>query len=374
MPGTGSAVLVVAVLLVSLANGANDNAKGVGALIGSKMAEPRPAMRFANAAALLGSLAAVIVALRFNRSLVVAFGGSGLLPAGTNVTGSYLLATALGAATTVLVATRLGIPVSTTHALLGALAGAGIVNVDAGPLIWSALVAKFVVPLLLSPVLSGIAALALYPLVRGSLAALGLQKQFCLCVESVEQPVIVREGALTLTSGRVLTVDEASRCETRLAGRILTVPARAVVTGLLYLTGGAVCFARALNDTPKIVALLVASAVLGIAPSMLAIAVAMLVGGVFFSRAVAHTMANRIAGMDVEQGLAASAVTAALVIAASVAGLPVSTTHVSVGALAGAGLSRGTARIGTIGTILLAWVTTLPLAAMLAAGAYLAIS
>ena len=69
-------VLVLAILLVALANGANDNAKGVGALIGSRMAEARPALRFANLAALIGSLAALVVAVQFDQRLV-----KGLCPA-----------------------------------------------------------------------------------------------------------------------------------------------------------------------------------------------------------------------------------------------------------------------------------------------------
>ena len=60
-----------------------------------------------------------------------------------------------------------------------------------------------------------------------------------------------------------------------------------------------------------------------------------------------------------------------LVAGASRLGLPVSTTHVAVGSLFGIGLVNRTANARMIGTILLAWVTTLPLGAALAAGAYL---
>ena len=371
MPGLGTAALLAAVFLVALANGANDNPKGVGALIGSRMAGARQALRFANLAALVGSIAALIVALRFSGSLIVAFGGGGLVPAGASLSGTYLLSIALGAAIAVLAATRLGIPVSTTHALFGALVGAGLVSVGPRHLVWSALVAKFVVPPLLSPVLACLATVAMYPLVRGVLAALGLERKFCVCIETVEQPVVLRDGTLALATGRALTLDEVARCETRLAGRILTLPARPVVVGLFFLASGAVCFARALNDTPKIVGLVVTTAPSAIAPSMGGVALAMLIGGILFSRRVARTMSDRIAGVDVEQGLAASLVSAGLVVAASLAGLPVSTTHVTVGALAGAGLSRGTARLHTVSAILLAWVTTLPLAAALAAMAHL---
>jgi inorganic phosphate transporter, PiT family len=63
-----------------------------------------------------------------------------------------------------------------------------------------------------------------------------------------------------------------------------------------------------------------------------------------------------------------------LVIAASRWSLPVSTTHVSVGALFGIGVVNRTARLRTVLTILLAWITTLPLAAAMAAAAYLLLS
>jgi PiT family inorganic phosphate transporter len=73
--------------------------------------------------------------------------------------------------------------------------------------------------------------------------------------------------------------------------------------------------------------------------------------------------------MNHGQGFSANLVTAALVTLASPLGLPVSTTHVSCGALFGIGLVNGEARAKTIAQILAAWVTTLPMAALLAAAA-----
>jgi PiT family inorganic phosphate transporter len=81
-------------------------------------------------------------------------------------------------------------------------------------------------------------------------------------------------------------------------------------------------------------------------------------------------MADGITRIDPASGLVAVSVTAVLVLLASYGGLPVSTTHVSVGALFGLALVNGTARMRTVGSILLAWVTTLPLAAVLSAGLY----
>jgi PiT family inorganic phosphate transporter len=83
-------------------------------------------------------------------------------------------------------------------------------------------------------------------------------------------------------------------------------------------------------------------------------------------------MAFGITGMNEGQAATANIVTAALVVVASPLGLPVSTTHVSCGALFGIGAVTGEARWRTIGGILAAWVVTLPFAAALAAAAALA--
>jgi PiT family inorganic phosphate transporter len=92
------------------------------------------------------------------------------------------------------------------------------------------------------------------------------------------------------------------------------------------------------------------------------------------ARRVAETMSRKITRMNPGQGFTANLVTALLVAGASRLGLPVSTTHVSVGALFGVGVVNGTARSRTVLAILLAWATTLPLGAALAAASYLALT
>ena len=216
-------LLIAAVLLVAFANGANDNAKGVATLVGSRMAALKPALTWANLTTFLGAVAAIPMALYVNTGAVVkAFGGSGLLPKGVPITDAYLAAVGVGAALTVLLATRLGIPVSTTHGLMGALIGAGLVAVGPGQIVWSTLGSRFVVPLLLSPVLSGVSTLVLYKLVHAALGS-RIKKQICLCVENTYHPVVNRSGALVLAAtGRILTVDETRQCEARYAGTVLT--------------------------------------------------------------------------------------------------------------------------------------------------------
>jgi PiT family inorganic phosphate transporter len=96
----------------------------------------------------------------------------------------------------------------------------------------------------------------------------------------------------------------------------------------------------------------------------------MAVGGVLSARRVAETMSCRITRMTPGQGFSANLVTSLLVGAASLFGLPLSTTHVSVGSLFGIGVVNRTAQIKTILTILVAWATTLPIGAALAAASY----
>jgi PiT family inorganic phosphate transporter len=213
--------------------------------------------------------------------------------------------------------------------------------------------------------------MALYPAFHFVMRASKIERQLCLCVEDTFVPVVQRDGSLMLAaSGRTLTIDEVQSCQTRFAGELLTVSAQKALTAGQLTTSGLVSFARGLNDTPKIAGIVVAAGAFALGPAMGLVAVLMLLGGLLFTRRVARTMSSRIARMDGEQGFVGSLVTAVLVILASYAGLPVSTTHVSVGALFGIGVANGSAKPRTILTILTAWDTTLPLAAALAAVVY----
>jgi PiT family inorganic phosphate transporter len=185
------------------------------------------------------------------------------------------------------------------------------------------------------------------------------------------------DGTLSLVrTGLAVEVGQSSSaCVERYQGRVFGLEAGRLLDGLHYLSGGAVGFARGLNDTPKIVALLLAADAGGEAlhPNigLALVAVVMAIGGLLNARKVAETMSKKITRMSPGQGLTANLVTSVLVAGASGVGLPVSTTHVSVGSLFGIGVVNGTARVRVILTILLAWVTTLPLGAALASGCYL---
>jgi PiT family inorganic phosphate transporter len=332
-----SAVILSGVLLLAYSNGANDNFKGVATLFGSGTADYRRALIWATVTTLAGSLLALLLA----HGLVQTFTGKGLVPDVVTTQPAFLTAVSLGAALTVLLATRFGLPVSTTHALTGALVGAGLLATR-GHVTFSTLGSSFLLPLAFGPLVSIAITLVLYPLLK-----------------------LARRGS-SVTSRQ----DETAAGVERYQGRILATEAGPVIDALHYLSAGAVGFARGLNDTPKIVALLIAGQTAAPIVGLALVAVVMAVGGLLNARRVAETMSRRITRMNPGQGFTANLVTALLVIAASRFGLPVSTTHVSVGSLFGIGLVNRTANPRTIVAILLAWVTTLPLAALAGAGVY----
>jgi PiT family inorganic phosphate transporter len=127
-----------------------------------------------------------------------------------------------------------------------------------------------------------------------------------------------------------------------------------------------ICFARAVNDTPKLAALLFAAQFTNSKLPIALVGIMMAIGGLVFAKKVATTMSQKVTRMDDVQGLTANLITASLVLMASKFGLPVSTTHVSVGAIAGVGASAGTLNWQALRSILLSWLATLPLALVIA--------
>ena len=304
--------LFLAACFLAFTNGANDNFKGVASLYGSGTASFRTALAWGTATTLAGAVTSVFLA----GELMKKFSGKGLVPGALTHSPAFVLAVALGAALTVLLATRLGFPISTTHALIGALTGAGLAGGD-HTVNFAALGETFVLPLLLSPVLA---------------VAAGAGVHFLL------------KAAHREPDHRTRTLDT-----------------------LHFLSGGAVGFTRGLNDTPKIAAMLLVANALDIRQSLAAVALAMAIGGLLHARRVARTMSKKITGMNPGQGFAANVATALLVSTANWHALPVSTTHVSVGALVGIGITTRQAHWKAVGGIVLSWLITLPCAAALAA-------
>lgn len=365
-----TALIFGAMLCVAYANGANDNFKGVATLFGSGTTDYKKALWWATATTCAGSMAALFLGAK----LVQAFQGQGLIPAALAGSQPFIVAVILGATLTVFLATHIGAPISTTHSMTGALVGAGFVAVGLD-LSVSTLWTSFLRPLLVSPLLAVGLAVLVYRLFRVATHSTGFTREACLCIGEEFVPVAVAITAkgrcvMSGTQSVRVAIDEESNCAQRYTGTMLGVSVQTVLDGLHYLSAGAVSFARGLNDTPKIVALSMAVGGLNLSWRVALVALFMAVGGLLHARGVAETVSKRITAMDPDQGVIANLVTSVLVILASRWGLPVSTTHVSCGALFGIGATSGKAQWGVVRNIVLAWVITLPVAAVLAAGIY----
>ncbi|WP_395741485.1 anion permease [Prosthecobacter sp.] len=303
-------LIIAAVVVVAYANGGNANFKGVASLFGSGTTSYRTAVNWAALTTAAGCGAAAFLAT----SLLKTFSGKGLVPDALIADPLFLFAVAAGAGATGLLATRLGFPVSTTHMLTGALLGAGWIAGEVNILkLWE----SFIRPLLLSPVLAVLA------------------------------------GGLVYLILKTLRLAPDHRTRT--------------LDALHFLSAGAVCFARGLNDTPKMAALLLGIGWLHGSTGIILVAVAMAAGGLISARQVAETLAHKITGMNPGQGFSANLATALLVTTANYHGFPVSTTHVSVGALLGIGVTTRQAKWRTVLPVLAAWVVTLPVSAVVAA-------
>lgn len=358
-------LLFSAVALLAYANGANDNFKGVASLYGSRTCGYRTALGWATIATLAGSIAAIFLA----SALLKNFSGKGLVPETLTQSPAFILSITFGAGGTVLLATRLGFPISTTHGLTGALLGAGMMA-GAGTVNYALLGTAFVTPLLLSPLLAVVAGATIYLILKGARIATGIQAESCVCVGNEWVPVAGSNGEVCAENAFTMTVDSPAACEQRYQGNILGFQAKSLIDKLHFLSAGAVSFARGLNDTPKIAALLLVTGAWSSQWYLILAASAMALGGLLNARRVAHTMSHKLTDMNPGQGLAANLSTALLVTTASLHGLPVSTTHVSVGSLLGMGTITGQAKWKSIFPVLASWVITLPVAAGLAALSY----
>ncbi len=305
-------LLIMSVLLLTYVNGANDNFKGVATLWSSKVLSYNQAIVLTSIATFLGS----VTALFFVTALLKNFSGKGLVPDEIISGLPFILSVAVGAAFTVLLATKIGFPVSTTHALVGGLVGAGIMSVGTA-IHFQTLGKTFLLPLILSPIVATVLSIPLYRLIKK------------IDVKNLK-----------------------------------------IENNIHIFSAATVCFSRGLNDTPKIVSLLLISQYFEMKYNFLIVGLVMAIGGILNAKKVANTMAHKLAVLSPQQGLAANAVTGLLVISASAFGFPVSTTHVAVGAIFGVGTVEKNANIKELFKILLSWFLTLPIAIIIALISY----
>lgn len=363
--------LFIAVLLLTYSNGANDNFKGVATLWGSGTLNYKAALILATIATFAGSVCSWF----FAETLIKNFSGKGLVPDNIIHSADFVLSVALAAGTTVLLATKFGFPISTTHGLTGALVGAGLVAVGTS-VNFSILGSTFFLPLLLSPILAVLLSSLIYWLFHYSRKAAGISEESCVCVG--KKPVPLFQLANTSQNFTVLpvletTISTQEDCAMQYKGKFLGINFQPLLNNLHFASAAIVSFARGLNDTPKLVSLLLITQIFHIPVYIGILAIVMAVGGLLKAKKVAATMSNKISKFNHGQGFTANLITGALVIMASKFGMPVSTTHVSVASIYGIGLVNKTANNKEISKIGLSWLLTLPVAALLSAIFYLII-
>jgi inorganic phosphate transporter, PiT family len=318
--------LVVVVVVVGLAfdftNGFHDTANYVATWVGTRALSPRPAVLVSAAANLAGAFVTTAVAKTVAEGII-----------NTNLaTEQTVLAALFGAIVWNLLTWRLGLPSSSTHALIGGLVGAALVQSGTGGVQWSGLWHKVIVPGAVSPVI-------------GFVAAFGLL-------------VVIYRLFLRLTPG---------------------VANRGFRTGQLF-SGTWVAFTHGANDAQKTMGVIaLALYTHGSISSFyiptwvkvsagLAIAAGTYAGG----WRIIRTLGQRVYKMAPEHGFAAQIAAGSTLYVGTRFGFPISTTHVVSGSVMGAGATRrlSAVRWGVAGNIVFAWLLTLPAAALVAAALY----
>jgi inorganic phosphate transporter, PiT family len=322
-------LLFIATIFVAFTNGANANFKCVASLYGSGTTTLRQAALWGTATTFAGSIAALFLA----KGLLAVFSGRGIVPDLLVNSPSFMCAVSIASALTSFLATRLGFPVSTTHAIIGGLLGAGLASGET--VNFAALGKLFFLPLVVSPFIAMLCGALFY--------------------------TVLKLLKLTPSNQEIPLVNSQQNGKS---------PRKVILDTFHFLCTGAASFARGLNDTPKMVALLLLTPNLKIEYAFMIVAVSIALGGLLDIDRVAETLGKKLTGMNPIEGFASSFVTSILVATASLHSLPVSTTHVSVGSLLGMGAVTKQAFWRKAAEVFVAWLSTVPCSALLAAILY----
>ena len=382
--------------------GANDVANAMATSVGSKALTIKQAILVAAVFEFAGAvLAGGAVTSTIRKGIVDAdlLGGSPeLLVYG-------MLAALLAAATWLLIASKNGWPVSTTHSIVGAIVGFAAVGIGVDAVKW-AKVGTIVMSWVVSPVTAGFIAYLIYrsvqklilthddPLARAKryvpvymfLAAFTITlvtilkglKHVGLTIslrDSYILAIAIAVGIAILGSVVIRRIEPDPKAEKK--QHFITV--ERVFGVLMVITACGMAFAHGSNDVANAICPL--AAVIGVATtgtiaakSALPVWVLMLGGGgiviglATFGRHVIATVGRKITQLTPSRGFAAELAAATTIVIASGTGIPISTTHTLVGAVLGVGVARGIEAIDlrVVGRILLSWVVTIPAGAILA--------
>jgi PiT family inorganic phosphate transporter len=335
--------LFVFVLLAALAftyiNGFHDTANAIATVVSTKVLTPRLAVAWASIWNLLGALAGTAVATTIGKGLV-----------DTNAVNMTVLLCALVAAITWgLLTWWLGLPSSSSHALIGGLCGATLAGSDGNwaVLRWSTgLWPKVVLPMLASPI-------------AGFAAGIVLMTIIMACFARVRPRTVSRIfGKAQIASAGFMGFSHGSNDAQKTMGIITLTLYRATHDGLLGTLPAWASFLRVpeFTSVPRWIVVLCA--------------VTMAAGTAGGGMRIIRTMGQKLVKLQPVQGFAAETSASCVICFASAYGVPVSTTHVISTSIMGVGATKRLSAVkwGVVERIVWAWVLTLPITAMLGAG------
>jgi PiT family inorganic phosphate transporter len=317
-------IVVATALAFDFTNGFHDTANVVATSISTRAIGPRRAIAIASVLNFVGAFVSLKVADTVGKGFVDTHA----------VTSTVVYAGLLGAITWNLLTWYVGLPSSSSHALIGGLVGSVIAAKGWGAASGSGILDKLVVPAVVSPLVAfgaaWLAVIVVYRIVR-SVRPGGVSRGFKLG---------------QVVSGAMLALSHGTNDAQKTMGLIT----------LALVASGKLSAAK--FHVPVWVVIAAATA----------ISLGTFTGG----WRIIKTMGTKIISMDPAQGFVAQTAGAAVILAASSGGYPLSTTHVISGGIAGAGAGKrlSAVRWGVAGEIVTAWVLTLPCAAAVAAVVY----
>lgn len=358
-------VLLAALLLflLSYANGANDVSKAIATLAGAGLASVKGAIAWGTLWTVAGSLSGLFwgaAIIKNISSSIYVSNHEFYMPAALAISIAPILWVGL--------ATWRKWPVSTTHAVVGGLIGAGLMAYGASGIDWHTISNKIVLPLVASPFMAIALAWSLTPSLEKAAKLVGRVR---VCLTPAPKMALVGVNAQIHEPLQDCIV---CACDSPQAG--VTHGMTLSVNTMHWLTSGLLSFSRGLNDTPKLIAIVMPFLLLDslVAPVWLFLlgALSMGAGSWFAGKNITEVLGFNLTKMNHEQGFSANLVSAVLVIGASRFGLPVSTTHVSSSAIMGVGVANKKGlNMKTVKGMLFAWLVTAPVAALFAALIYI---
>ena len=315
--------LVAVALLFDFMNGLHDAANSIATVVSTRVLQPRTAVAWA---AFFNFIAFAVFGLHVANTL-----GTGIVDPGI-VDAHVIFGALAGAIAWNAITWWLGLPSSSSHALIGGLTGAGVAKAGLGAVVFGGL-GKTVLGIVLSPLLGFVLAQALAVVVAW--ANLG----------STPFAVDRRFRVLQLVSAALYSLGHGGNDAQKTMG---------IIAVLLYSQG---MLAGAFHVPFWVVI-----------ACQLAMALGTLMGG----WRIVHTMGSRITHLKPIQGFCAETGGALTLFLATGFGVPVSTTHTITGAIIGVGAARRAAAVRwrVAQRIVVAWAVTLPAAALMSAALY----